>query len=323
LRIGETNLAKKSSKAETEIWTWHRRLGHPSFSYLNKLLPSLFVDLKTSDFQCETCVKAKSHRVSYKPSLNKCSKPFDLIHSDVWGPAPITSIAGFRWFVLFIDDCTRMTWIYLLKGKYEVIEVFQLFFNMIQNQFGKSIKYFRSDNGGEFINRTLRDFFNTKGIIHETTCVGTPQQNGVAERKNRHILETARSLLFENHVPKNFWDTAVVAAVYVINRLPTKANNYQTPLRTLAIHCPIPSVLSLTPKIFGCVAYVHVPKTQRSKIDPCAVKCVYLGIGFNQKGYKCYDPDTRKWFVTMDVTFVENEFFLKKNQLFISGGEFK
>lgn len=108
--------------------------------------------------------------------------------------------------------------------------------------------------------------------------------------------------------------------MYVINRLPTKANNYQTPLRTLALHCPIPSVLSLTPKIFGCVAYVHVSKTQRSKIDPCAVKCVYLGVGFHQKGYKCYDPNTKKWFVTMDVTFVENESFFK-NTNYSSQGE--
>jgi hypothetical protein len=212
--------------------------------------------------------------------------------------------------------------VYLLKRK-EVTKTFQAFFNMIQNQFGKNIKYFRSDNGGEFVNRTLRDFFKTRGIIHETTCVGTPQQNGVAERKNRHILETARSLLFENHVPKIFWDTAVLAAVYVINRLPTQANNFQTPLKTLAKHFPIPSVLSLTPKIFGCVAYVHVLKTQRSKLDPCAVKCVFLGVGLNQKGYKCYDPSTRKWFVTMDVTFVENEAFFKHTNYSSQGENFR
>jgi GAG-pre-integrase domain len=96
LRIGETNLSKGNSQAETKIWTWHRRLGHPSFSYLNKLLPSLFADSKISDFQCEICIKAKSHRVPYKPSLNKCSEPFDLIHSDVWGPSPITSITRYR-----------------------------------------------------------------------------------------------------------------------------------------------------------------------------------------------------------------------------------
>jgi GAG-pre-integrase domain len=125
LRIGETNLARGYSKAENEIWTWHRRLGHPSFSYLNKLLPSLFLGLDVSNFTCETCVKAKSHRVSYKQSFNKCSEPFDLIHSDVWGPAPIDSIAGYKWFVLFIDDCTRMTWIYLLKRKEEVMGSFK------------------------------------------------------------------------------------------------------------------------------------------------------------------------------------------------------
>ena len=119
---------------------------------------------------------------------------------------------------MFIDDCTRMTWVYLLKRKDEVTEVFKSFYTMVQNQFGKGIKFFRSDNGGEFVNQVLREFFVNKGIIHETTCVGTPQQNGVAERKNRHILETARSLLFEYRVPQIFWDCAVTMAVYMINR---------------------------------------------------------------------------------------------------------
>ena len=101
-------------------------------------------------------------------------------------------------------------------------EVFKGFYNMIHNQYGKGINFFRSDNGGEFVNGVLKEFFGEKGIIHETSCVGTPQQNGVAERKNRHILETARALLFEYKVPNIFWDRAVSMAVYMINQLPTK-----------------------------------------------------------------------------------------------------
>ena len=234
LRVGRTNLANGCSKSENKIWTWHRRLGHPSFGYMKRLLPHLFSGLDISMFNCETCIKAKSHRVSYNISLNKCEKPFDLIHSDVWGPSPVDSVYGYRWFVLFIDDCTRMTWVYLLKRKDEVAEVFKMFYKMVQTQFGKIIRFFRSDNGGEFVNKILNSFFVDKGIIHETTCVGTPQQNGVAERKNRHILETARALLFENHVPQKFWDCAVTMAVYVINRLPSKSNDFQTPLKKLA-----------------------------------------------------------------------------------------
>jgi Reverse transcriptase (RNA-dependent DNA polymerase)/GAG-pre-integrase domain/Integrase core domain/gag-polypeptide of LTR copia-type len=313
LRIGSSNLAKGYSTSESKIWIWHRRLGHPSFEYMSKLLPNLFKNLDVSLFKCETCIKAKSHRVSYKSSFNKCDEPLDLIHSDVWGPTPVNSVGGYKWFVLFIDDCTRMTWIYLLKRKEEVAGVFKNFYTMVQNQFKKGIKFFRSDNGGEFVNGVLKDFFVNRGIIHETSCVGTPQQNGIAERKNRHILETARALLLEKNVPQKFWDCAVTAAVYVINRMPTKANDYQTPIKALSSFCTIPSILNLPPKIFGCVAYVHVPKTQRSKIESCAIKCVYLGLGSHQKGYKCYEPISRKWFVSMDVTFLENESFFVTN----------
>jgi transposase InsO family protein len=119
-----------------------------------------------------------------------------------------------------------MTWLYVLKRKDEVSYVFKSFFNMVQNQFNKNVKILRSDNGGEFVNRTLRELFHLKGIIHETSCVGTPQQNGVAERKNRYILETARSMLLENEVPQVYWDHAVVAAVYLINRMPFSVLNF-------------------------------------------------------------------------------------------------
>ena len=196
-----------------EVWLWHKRLGHPSFGYMKKMSPTLFLGLENENFICETCIKAKSHRTTYHSSTNKCLYPFDLVHTDVWGPSPVISKSGCKWFVLFTDDCTRMTWLYLLKSKDEVTHIFQIFHTMVKTQFRKEIKMVRSDNGKEYINRNLQDFFIKNGIIHETSCVGTPQQNGIAERKNRQILETARSLLFENHVPQIFWDNAVSTAV--------------------------------------------------------------------------------------------------------------
>jgi transposase InsO family protein len=219
--VEKAHLSTSSSTNRiSRIWMWHKRLGHPSFGYLKRLYPSLFSDCEDKNFDCETCIRAKSHRVSFPSSLNKSTNPFDLVHSDVWGPSPVNSSVGNRWFVLFIDNCTRMTWLYVLKTKSEVSRVFKSFFNMVQNQFNQNINFLRSDNGGEFVNYTLREFFHSKGIIHETSCVGTPQQNGVAERKNRHILETARSMLLEYEVPQVYWDHAVAAAVYLINRMP-------------------------------------------------------------------------------------------------------
>jgi transposase InsO family protein len=309
-----------SVKLREKVWLWHKRLGHPSFGYMRKLSPTLFSDLDNENFVCETCIKAKSHRTTYHLSTNKCLHPFDLVHTDVWGPSPIVSKSGYRWFVLFTDDCTRMTWLYLLKTKDEVSNIFKSFYKMVRTQFEKSIKIVRSDNGKKYINRKLQDFFIENGIIHETSCVGTPQQNRVAERKNRQILETARSLLFENQVPQLFWDNAISTAIYLLNRVPSKANDFKTPLQALATHVNIPSYLNLPPKIFGCVVYVHVQKKFRSKTEPCAEKCVFLGFGSHQKSYKCYNPKNRKFYTTMDVTFVESESYFANTQVYVQGG---
>ncbi|CAL8083793.1 unnamed protein product [Prunus armeniaca] len=303
------NVTHPFDSKQKQIWLWHRRLGHPSFSYMKHLIPDLFSGFKDSDFTCDTCILAKSHRVPYPLSANKCTTPFTLIHSDVWGPSPITAPSGVRWFVTFIDDCTRMTWLYLLKNKNEVFSRFQSFHKQMKTQFNAQIQILRSDNGGEFVNHDFQTYFQQHGIIHETTCPQTPQQNGVAERKNRHLLETARALLIGAHVPRHHWDDAIVTAVHLINRMPSGVLTFKTPLQVLAQHRPLPSVLVLTPRIFGCVAFVHFHKNQRSKLDPCALRCVFVGYATHQKCYRCYHPLTRRTYVTLDVTFLESELF--------------
>ena len=157
----------------------------------------------------------------FKLSSCKSGKPFDLVHSDVWGPAPINSYNGYKYFVIFIDDFSKITWLYLLKDKSEVFSQFLDFYKFIENQFEAKLKIFRSDNGTEFVNQNFSKFFKEKGISHQTTCVYTPQQNGVSERKNRHLLEMTRVLLFQNNVPKTYWSDAVLTATYLINRLPS------------------------------------------------------------------------------------------------------
>jgi len=222
----------------------------------------------------------------------------------VWGPSPIHTIAGFKWFVFFVDDCTRMTWLYLLKHKDEVFSVFKSFHVMVNTQFSAKIQVLHSDNGGEYVNHQFRDYFNLHGILYETSCPQT-QQNNIAERKNRHILETARALLISAHAPSQYLADAVITAVHLLNRLPFKVLSFQTPLQVLANHTPLPSVLMLPPRISGCVAYVHLHKNQRTKLDPCARRCLFLGYAFHQKGYRCYDPASHRIYISMDVTFME------------------
>ena len=190
-----------SPKKIAEILLWHRRLGHASFGYLKKLFPSLFTNLDISIFKCEVCELAKSHRTSFPLIFNKSPVPFMVIHSDVWGPSKVPTLGGSYWFVTFIDDCTRMTWLCLMKSKSEVTLLFQKFYNIICTQYNARIKVLHSDKGGEYQSSELQQFLDLQGSIHQTSCTDTPQQNGVAERKNRHLLEVVRASLIEAHMP--------------------------------------------------------------------------------------------------------------------------
>lgn len=162
----------------------------------------MFQGLDCSEFCCEKCILSKSHRPFYPSKPYQASRPFYLIHSDVWGPSKLNTVSGKRWFVTFIDDHTRLCWIYLMSKKSEVEILFKNFYYMIEAQFQSKIGVLHTDNGTEYLKETLGDFLKEKGIHQSFTCVDTPQQNGIAERKNKHLLEVARALMFSMHVPK-------------------------------------------------------------------------------------------------------------------------
>ena len=159
------------------------------------------------------------------------------------------------------------------------------------------------------MNKQMENFFTTHGLIHQTSCPHTPQQNGIAERKNRTLLEIGRALMFEAHVPPYFWSEAIASATYLTNRLPSKILQFRTPLEVLSTHTTIPSFHSLPPRIFGCVVYVHLPKPARTKLEHRAVKCISVGYGTNQKGYRCFDPTQNKMYTTMDCDFFKHSYF--------------
>jgi hypothetical protein len=300
---------------DDNIMLWHLRLGHPSFPYLKHLFPKLFRNKDISLFKCEACEFAKHHRSHFAIQPYKPSKPFSVIHSDVWGPNRTSTLSLKKWFITFIDDHSRVCWVYLLKGKYDVCQAVKDFCTMVQNQYQTNIQVFRSDNGKEYFNTNLGDFFLQNGIIHQSSCPNTPQQNGVAERKNRHLLEVARALLFSSKVPNYLWGEAVLTAAYLINRMPSKVLNFQTPIDTFKECFPSTRVSTdLTLKNFGCTAFVHEHKNV-GKLEPRAIKCVFVGYSPTQKGYKCFDPKNKKMYVTMDVTFFENKYFFDDTHL--------
>jgi transposase InsO family protein len=157
---------------------------------LQRIFPSLFLHKNVSKVQCETCELSKNHHVSFSPSINKSVEPFVLVHTDVWGPSRVVSLSGYQWFVSFIDDFFFNHAGILIKDKSDVLSVFQMFHKMIKTQFNTNIIIVHSNNGGEYMSSVLGMYFH--GIIHQITSVDTPQQNGIAERKNRHLLEATR-----------------------------------------------------------------------------------------------------------------------------------
>ena len=223
----------------------------------------------------------------------------DVVHSDAWGPVKATSMGGCRYYVTFIDDHTRKVWVYFMKEKSEVFTHFQSFKAMVEKQTGKYVKCLRSDGGGEYFSKEFNNFLNSQGIQRQFSCRYTPQQNGVVERKNRHKAEVARALMTEKNMPHFYWTEAVNTAVYIMNRTPTAAVHNVMPKEKYIGTKPNLSHV----KVFGCIAYVHVPDEMYTKLDPKAKKCVFIHYSLEQKGYKCYNPTTSDVRVSKDVVF--------------------
>ena len=142
---------------------------------------------------------------------------------------------------------------------------------MIATQYQSNIQVIRTDNGCEFINQDLKRYLNLHGIVHQTTCLYTPQQNAVAERKNHHLLEVVRASLFGAHMPTSYWGEAITAAAYLINRIPFSSLQFQTPFDVLHHTISAPTIPNLSPKVFGCVAFVHLHKGLRTMLEPRAL----------------------------------------------------
>lgn len=218
--------------AEDDGLLWHRRMGHlnrKSLSILHNETIGITSKKILCGELCQSCLEGKQSRFQFNHNLMRSNDKLDLIHIDLCGPMETESYGSSRYIMTLVDDYSRKMLVYFLSNKYDVSKIFEEFKNLVERQTGKRIKKVRSDNGTEFVSHVFENMLKRSGIVHQKTVCFTPQQNGVAERANRTIVEKARTMLCDAKLPKEYWAEAANTAVYLINRSPSKILNYKTP----------------------------------------------------------------------------------------------
>jgi hypothetical protein len=251
-----------------------------------------FPALSFSNFSvCEHCQYAKQTKSVHQNSNSDSStQPLDLVHIDVCGPMSVRSLGGVVYFVTFIDHATRKVWVYPIKERGDVYSIFRKWLPSIEAKKGIKVKALRYDNGGEYTSNEFRDFCESRSILREFTTPYTPVQNGVAERMHRTIQDRVVYMLHHANLSQGFWAEAVRIAVHVINVLPSTVKGLKVTQELWTGKTPNYDHL----KVFGCEAYVHVPKQLGQKLDFQRKKCIFLGYGIDgQFGYRLWDPETR------------------------------
>jgi transposase InsO family protein len=269
---------------------WHQRLGHTKEKGLRLLHSKGMVEGMSNcslDFDfCEHCVYGKKNRVRFPYGATRAEGILQLVHNDVFGPVSVPLLGKYVYYVSFMDDFSRNIWLYFLRNKYEFFDMFKEFKALVENQTEKRIKVSRIDNGGELYDNEFEEFCKKCGISRHKTNPCTPQQNGVAERMNRTLMEKTRCILSGVRLGQECLAEALGIACYLVNRSPSSTLDDKTPQEvwTGQKYC-------LTHlKVFGWDAYVHVPKENMSKLDKKDEKCIFIGYKYGLKGYKLWNP---------------------------------
>jgi hypothetical protein len=301
---------------------WHRRYAHINYQalpFLKKMVEEIPELQSTHEGIYKGCALGKNIKKPFPSNNNRSKEILDLIHSDVCGPMPVKSLGGSLYYVIFKDDYSRKTWLYLLKTKDEVFSKFQEFKEEIENLTNKKIKTLRINNGGEYTSKEFVAFCKSTGIRRELTVPHNPQQNGVAERKNRSIEETVKALLNDQGLSMFLWGEAAMTTIYVQNRSPHCILKDMTPEEDFLGKKP--NVENL--RIFGCPVYSHIPKDKRNKLEPSGKKGIFVGYSESSKAYRIYIPEQHKIEVSRDVTFNEKMAFKKSIEETIEEEEYE
>lgn len=306
--LGEQHVEVAFAAKETPQ-LWHRRFGHLGYDNLATLQRDSMVsgiNVTPSQFQaagedvCGVCVSAKQHKHHRPPSTSETTEPLELLHMDVCGPFPVPSLGGSRYFATYLDDYSKLSIVWPLEAKSLVAQKTIDVINELERKTGRKLRAVRTDNGSEYVNRTLTDYFTSQGVEHQTTTPYTPEQNGAAERLNRTIMDRVRAMLEDADLPSELWGEAVAAASHIRNRSPASTRT-KTPWELFTGKKPEVDHL----RIFGAAAYALVPKQLRTKLDSHTAKGQLVGYGRAHTTYRIYNPNTGKVTEVSDVIFDE------------------
>ncbi|GJW48371.1 putative ribonuclease H-like domain-containing protein [Tanacetum coccineum] len=310
---GLTCLVAKATSEESMLW--HRRLGHVNFKNINKLVKENLVrDLPLKRFEndqtCVACLKGKQHRVSCKTkAFSPITKPLFMLHMDLFGPTFVSSLMHKKYCLVVTDDYSRFSWVFFLKTKDETSEILKNFIKEIENLVDKKVKIIRSDNGTEFKNKVMDEFCREKGIKREYSVARTPQQNGVAERKNRTLIEAARTMLADSKLPTTFWAEAVSTACYVQNRVLIVKPHNKTPYELFRGIKPAIGFM----KPFGCHVTILNTLDKLGKFDGKSDEGFFVGYSLSSKAFRVYNIRTRKVQENLHIGFLENKPMIEGN----------
>ncbi|GJX23262.1 retrovirus-related pol polyprotein from transposon TNT 1-94 [Tanacetum coccineum] len=298
-------LLSKASKSKS--WLWHRRLNHLNFGTINDLarkdlvrgLPRLKFE---KDHLCSACQLGKSKKYSHKPkSENTNMEVLHTLHMDLCGPMRVQSINGKKYILVIVDDYSRFTWVKFLRSKDETPEFVINFLKQIQVGLNKTVRYIRTDNGTEFVNQVMSKYYEGVGIFHQKSVPRTPQQNGVVERRNRTLVEAARTMLIFSKAPMFLWAEAVATACYTQNRSLIHTRHNKTPYEL--VHDKKPDLTFL--RVFGALCYPTNDIEDLGKFQAKADIGIFVGYAPSRKGYRIYNKRTCRLMETIHVTFDE------------------
>ena len=300
-KLNINNMNVSSAYMVDSLSLWHNRLGHVNIRRLHDMTNLDLIPKHENDMheKCKVCAQTKITRSPF-PKIEKTSSLLHLIHSDVCDMHSNPSKGGKKYFVTFIDDFSKYCYVYLLHSKDQVIAM------CVENFCDTKIKCLRSDKGGEY---AFSEFCESVGIVHETSTAYTPQQNGVAERKNRTLIEMVNAMLFNAGLGKGFWGEAILTACHILNRVPNKKTKV-TPYELWKKRKPNLSYL----RVWGCRAIVRLPEPKIKKLGEKGIECIFLGYAEHSKAYRFLvtEPNSFVEINTIvesrDAIFYENRF---------------